>query len=122
MKKSPWGAVLRSAIIPGLGQIYNESYLKVPVILGLSGWLVYLWIDYNNDYKYYRDLFVISSDSRHKELRTFYRDLRDEVSIYLGLVYILNLVDAYVDAHLFDFSVEENFHTQSPMLNIKVGF
>ncbi|QQS37936.1 MAG: hypothetical protein IPM56_08360 [Ignavibacteriales bacterium] len=122
MTKSPWGAVLRSAIIPGLGQIYNESYWKVPVILGVTGWFVYLWLEYDKDYRYYRNLYIISSNERHKELRTGYRDLRDEVTIYMGLVYLLNLVDAYVDAHLFDFTVEENFHTRSPMLNIRIGF
>ena len=122
MTKSPWTAVLMSAVVPGLGQIYNESYLKVPVIWGITGWLVYLWIDYNNDYGYYKDLYGVSLNPNHQRLRTAYRDLRDEVSIYLGLVYLLNLVDAYVDAHLFDFTVEENFHTKSPMLNIRIGF
>ncbi len=122
MTKSPWTAVGLSAVVPGLGQIYNESYLKVPVIWGITGWLVYLWIDYNNDYKYYKDLYVITANSNHQRLRTAYRDLRDEVSIYLGLVYLLNLVDAYVDAHLFDFTVDEDFHTGSPMLNIRIGF
>lgn len=122
MTKSPWTAVLMSAVVPGLGQIYNESYLKVPVIWGVTGWLIYLWLDYNNDYKYYKDLFVLTSNPNHQRLRTAYRDLRDEVSIYMGLVYLLNLVDAYVDAHLYDFTVEENFHTRSPMLNIRIGF
>ena len=83
---------------------------------------MYLWIDYNNDYKFYKDLFIISNNRDHQRLRIAYRDLRDEVSIYLGLVYVLNLVDAYVDAHLFDFTVEENFHTRSPMLGLRIGF
>ena len=34
MEKSPWGAVLRSAILPGLGQIYNQSYWKAPIVWG----------------------------------------------------------------------------------------
>ena len=39
--KSALGAVLRSAVIPGWGQFYNESYLKVPVVVGLTGFLVW---------------------------------------------------------------------------------
>ena len=48
MTKSPWGAVLRSAIIPGWGQIYNESYIKAPVIWGIGAGLVAAWIWNNN--------------------------------------------------------------------------
>ena len=51
MTKSPWGAVLRSALIPGFGQIYNESYWKAPIIWGLAGWFIYNWNDLNNLYK-----------------------------------------------------------------------
>lgn len=52
MQKSPWGAVLRSAIIPGWGQFYTKSYWKIPVIWGVGAWLVYLWLQNN---RYYRD-------------------------------------------------------------------
>lgn len=122
MQKSSWGAVLRSAIIPGLGQIYNESYYKAPIIWGLSTWFIYEWIQANDKYKSNRDLFVQTGDVRYQEIRTFYRDKRDEFAIYMGIVYFLNLVDAYVDAHLFDFSVEENKMTGSSMLKIKFNF
>ena len=50
MQKSPWGAVLRSAIIPGWGQFYNEDYLHIPVIWGLLGWFGYEWVQNNKDY------------------------------------------------------------------------
>ncbi len=42
--KSSWTAVLMSAVVPGAGQIYNESYWKAPLIWGIAGWLVYNWI------------------------------------------------------------------------------
>lgn len=124
MHKSPWGAVLRSAIIPGWGQIYNESYIKAPVIWGISAWLVYNWLGNNKDYKHYKDLYLQDPTGRlaknYQSLRNFYRDQRDLFTIYLSLTYVLNLVDAYVDAHLFDFSVEENKLTRTPMLNLKL--
>lgn len=132
MSKSPWGAVLRSAIIPGLGQIYNESYWKAPVVWGFMGYFLYIWIDNNNDYHHYRKFYNSIKDSKEyddnfkqrikTQYRDFYHDQRDQFAIYLGLTYVLNLLDAYVDAHLFDFSVEEEPFTGSPRLNIKFNF
>jgi len=108
MNKSPWGAVLRSALIPGFGQIYNESYWKAPIIWGLAGWFIYNWKDLNNLYKDNQELYKLNNQSIYRIRRDFYRDQRDKFAIYLGLVYFLNLVDAYVDAHLFDFSIDSN--------------
>ncbi|HMN24446.1 MAG: hypothetical protein IT276_02430 [Ignavibacteriaceae bacterium] len=122
MQKSPWGAVARSAIIPGLGQIYNESYWKAPVVWGIMGWFVYAWIDNNNKYIDYKNLYIQTGTSKYIDYRDFYRDQRDEFAIYIALTYFLNLVDAYVDAHLFDFSVGENYLTKTKMLNIRVNF
>lgn len=122
MQKSPWGAVARSAIIPGWGQIYNESYWKAPVIWGIMGWFVYGWIDNNNNYKDYKNLYIQTGETLYMDYRDFYRDQRDEFAIYLVLTYFLNLVDAYVDAHLFDFSVDENYMTGIKMLNVRVNF
>lgn len=122
MQKSPWGAVLRSAVIPGWGQLYNESYWKVPVVWGVAGWFVYNWIDTNNEYIKYRDLYIESDQGIYLSRRDFYRDQRDYFAIYLTLTYLLNLVDAYVDAHLFDFTVSEDFLTRTPQLNIRLNF
>jgi hypothetical protein len=119
--KSAWTAVLLSALAPGAGQIYNESYLKAPVVWGLMGWLAYNWIQNNKDYKNYKDLFAQTQDEDFRRLRTFYRDQRDMFSIYIGLSYLLNLVDAYVDAQLFDFTVEEDFLIGQPRLNLRIN-
>ena len=122
MQKSPWGSVARSAIIPGWGQIYNESYWKAPVVWGVMGWFVYSWINNNNKYIDYKNLYSQTNQSLYLDYRDFYRDQRDEFAIYLVLTYFLNLVDAYVDAHLFDFSVDENYMTGTKMLNFRVKF
>lgn len=136
MQKSPWGAVLRSAIIPGWGQIYNESYIKAPIVWGLSAWLVYLWIwnnknyrDNLNGYNLYNQKFLASNSPDDQNIahqyysyKNFYQDQRDLVAIYMGLTYILNLVDAYVDAELFDFSMVKNPVTNKPMLNMRIKF
>lgn len=109
-KKSPWQAVIKSAIVPGFGQIYNESYWKVPIIWGFIGWFGYnVWLN-DNRYQDYRKLYQQSIEQGqenfvYKRIREFYRDQRDLFAIYLGLTYFLNLVDAYVDAHLFNFDI-----------------
>lgn len=120
MQKSPLGAVLRSAIIPGWGQIYNESYIKAPIIWGIFAGIAAGWIYYNTKYVDSRDLFLQTQITAYKDTRDFYRDQRDLMGIYMGLAYLLNLVDAYVDAQLFDFSVNEDNFSQQRWLNIRV--
>lgn len=114
MKKSPTKAVLFSAVIPGAGQFYNESYWKIPVIAGLVGYFGYEYFRNNNLYKDNRDLYFNSQtpenpdgDQNLKTLREFYRDQRDDFVWYFLIVYVVNMLDAYVDAHLFDFDVSE---------------
>ena len=126
MHKSPWGAVLRSAIIPGWGQFYNHSYFKVPIVWGITGWLIYEWSQSNNLYKQYKNLALNPDNADYKsyynQYKTNYQDQRDLFAIYIGLAYILNMVDAYVDAQLFDFSVSQNSGTNTPMLNMRINF
>jgi len=122
MQKSPWGAILRSAVAPGWGQIYNESYYKAPIIWGLSAWLVYSWIQNNKNYNQFADSYLINPNLYNQSNRDFYRDQRDLFSLYIGLTYLLNLVDAYVDAHLFDFTVEDNLLTRYPMIGVRIPF
>lgn len=129
MKKSPWGAVLRSAIIPGFGQFYNESYWKIPVVWGFIGYFYYGWNYGNNSYVKYRDLYAQSitgsnpnGNLSYRTYREFYKDQRDLFAIYIGLTYFLNLVDAYVDAQLFDFNVNENQFGQTVQLSMKIKF
>lgn len=127
MKKSAWGSVLRSAIIPGFGQFYNQSYWKVPLFWGLLGYLGYQWNSNNKSYKTYKDLFNGSITAENKEgndsyygQREKFRDQRDMFAVFIGLTYFLNLIDAYVDAHLFDFDVEADAGTKSYQISLKI--
>jgi hypothetical protein len=88
--KSPWGAVARSAMLPGWGQLYNESYIKAVVAFGLCFDFARKIIVYD---KRYRD----TGNPSQKERRIVN-------TWYFGLVYFLNMVDAYVDAYLFRFN------------------
>ncbi len=131
MQKSPWGAVLRSAVIPGWGQIYNQSYLKAPIIWGGIFALYLGWRFYDNHYTDTKNIYdgLLSSQTadtyllnQYKSYRDFYHNQRDLFAIYMGIVYVLNLVDAYVDAELFDFNVQEDYRTHQPMLGVKLNF
>ncbi len=132
--KSPWLAVGLSAAAPGAGQIYNKNYWHVPVIWGLGGYWVYEWIHLNNNYKDYRDQFANSvtpttpsGNGQYLLLRDFYRDERDKFAWYLGALYFLNLVDAYVGASLYDFDVSPDLGADGRVYprvrgTLRVGF
>ena len=127
MTKSPWGAVGRSALLPGWGQYYNESYWKIPVVWGVLGWFTYLYVENNDLYKQYRNLYSESlengaGDSYYRDARDLYRNERDKYALVLGLSYLLHLVDAYVDAQMFDFDVTESPVTREPQLNMHFRF
>ncbi|HAY32996.1 MAG TPA: hypothetical protein DCY06_02580 [Bacteroidetes bacterium] len=114
MKKQPWRAVAYSALLPGAGQFYTESYWKIPIILGAGGYFVYGIINNNNQYIDYRDQYLNSQtaenpsgDPRLLNLREFYRDQRDNFIIYSSILYLANLIDAYIDAELYDFNVSD---------------
>jgi hypothetical protein len=116
--KSPLLAVLLSTVLPGAGQIYNESYWKAPLIWAVGGYWVYEWIDLNKLYKDYRDQYSRSleaippsGDRRLQQVRDFYRDERDKFAWYLGALYFANLLDAYIGANLYDFNVSPDLST-----------
>ena len=129
-------AALYSAILPGSGQVYNKSYWKVPVIYAGFGVLVY-FINFNNDnYQTFKKAYTfrIDGDSTTDDgypnytnddllvRRDYYRRNRDLCYVFVGVVYVLNIIDAYVDAHLKDFDVSDDLslHT-SPFLNLSAG-
>ncbi len=120
--KSPASAMLRSAIIPGWGQFYNEAYWKIPVIWGFSAGFIYYWIQNNKQYNDYADKYASTQLQGYYELREFYRDQRDLNGVFLFLTYFLNIVDAYVDAQLFDFSTFFNPATRSSEIGFQYRF
>ena len=111
-KKSPGLALLLSSIVPGAGQLYNGSYWKVPVVFGFAVYFGSVWIDNNKKYHDYRDQYTASlvtfpgqGDPGLLSIRDFYRSQRDTFAWYMLILYIVNDVDAYVDASLHDFNV-----------------
>lgn len=126
-KHKPWLASLLSATAPGSGQIYNRKYWKIPIVyagFGGLGYAVYHtaseFIGYRNAYRLDIDedpgtdgsFKGITSTAVLKEYRDDAKRNLDVSAICLGVWYILSIVDASVDAHLFDWNMNENLSAQ----------
>ncbi|HTF05216.1 MAG TPA: DUF5683 domain-containing protein, partial [Bacteroidia bacterium] len=117
-----------SALVPGLGQIYNKKYWKLPIVYAGMGGTLYgvLW---NHKYfKYYRnclrarydddvntiDPLPLYPDDVLVTYKNYYQRYRDLCFIGMAAVYTLQILDAAVDAHLFYFDVgpDLSFHWQ----------
>lgn len=133
----PGKAALRSAILPGLGQIYNRKYWKVPIVygaLGISGaYFIYNYSNYKNTRFAYRvkynmrvnrtaadsalfpkiqkELQPLSEESLRYYRDGFRRDI-DYAVLFFVVLWGLNVVDAAVDAHLKAFDVSPDLSLQ----------
>lgn len=116
-------ATLLSAALPGAGQVYNGKWWKVPIIYGGLGACAYLAVDNHRQYRKYLDAFYVKIDSNQTnaiadsyspraliELQNLYRDWRDLAIIIGGVIYALNIIDSHVDAHLYDYNVNDNLN------------
>jgi hypothetical protein len=114
----PRKALFYSAIFPGMGQMYNGKYWKLPFVYGGFGVTFYVVNFYQKNYKIYRnDLYTYlatgASPSGRTESNLRYivdktRRERDYYIILSGIWYLLQIVDAHVDAHLQDFKFNKN--------------
>lgn len=118
-------ATIMSACLPGLGQIYNRKYWKAPIIYAALGGLGYWGVTNQIKYKYYSDNLtalhdddvntinetLYSSDQLVTQKR-YYRKYRDYAIIAGALVYLINIIDANVDAHLKTFDVSDDLSLQ----------
>ena len=115
---APARAAFYSAVVPGLGQAYNKKYWKIPVIYAAMGGGIYFYIRndklhtrYRNAYKrrqagYTDDEFQATlTDDGLIEAQKFYSKNKELSLLVTGIFYILNIVDANVDAHLMQFNV-----------------
>ncbi len=105
----PTKAGFYSAIVPGLGHVYQKKYWKVPVIYIALGTTTYFYIDNNNKYHKFRDLFKAKKrDENATEFSFDYLERgqkyhlrkRDLMLMSTVGVYVLQVVWASVDAHL----------------------
>ena len=123
-------ATTLSTIFPGAGQIFNKSYWRVPIVWGGIASTIYT-IDWNNrGYQRFKTAYSLKIDyeknpSKYpngapdefrgaysstflKNLKDSYRRNRDLCIILTAGVYLLNILDAHVDAHLQDYDISDD--------------
>ena len=131
MRHSPAKAAMMSAVVPGLGQIYNKKYWKLPIVYLAIGISVERFVTFQNQFSRYRRAYIDILDNdpntnyfdsigfpeswtmdrkqqyitkKKDELRTW----RDWSIVAMVAAYALNIIDANVDAHLMDFNLDDN--------------
>ena len=150
---SPSKAAMLSATLPGMGQIYNRKYWKVPIIYAGFGTLYYFLDMNNSEYQKWRQAWIARVDGnpntvddfpRHstamlERAMDFYRRNLEITYILTAALYLLNILDASVDAHLMNFDVGEElslgmdshplpstfgngFPSQGPQLKLTIRF
>jgi hypothetical protein len=137
---NPRIATIRSAIAPGLGQIYNKKYWKLPLVWGALGTTAGVYLYNVKNYRSLRQAYIyltdedpsndndINPDFRNlspEAIRSYRNSFRQNVDysvLFFLLFWGLNVVDATVDAHLKAFDVDDNLSLQlkpgySPLAN-----
>ena len=120
-RRRPKKAALRSAIFPGLGQMYNKSFWKLPIIYGGHAFFAFQIHDNSVKYKYYLNALLIETgkipglenptqftETQLRRRTDVFRRNRDYFIIISVLWYALNIVEAHVDAHLLEFDLNED--------------
>jgi hypothetical protein len=136
-----WGdpkkATVLALVLPGAGQIYNKKYWKAGIVYAGIGGLAYMW-RYNTDsLARYQNILVskIDGDTNTLDLspnrseasirsdRDFHRRYRDVSLIGFVVLYALQAIDANVDAHLKEFTVNEDLsmNIQPDICRMKSG-
>ncbi|WP_369047570.1 DUF5683 domain-containing protein [Tenacibaculum sp. UWU-22] len=122
---SPSKAAFFSAVFPGGGQIYNKKYWKAPIVWAAIGTSIYFYVDNSNAYDRYRKAFKLRKQGLQDEftlddgtvllstagLENAQKVLRKnkDLSLLVGaLLYVLQIVEASVNAHLLQFDTNDN--------------
>ena len=122
---SPSKAAFYSAVFPGGGQAYNKKYWKVPLAWAAVGIPTYFYLNNNSEYKRYREAYklrkrgledeftledgteLISLTGLERAQKTL-RGNRDLSLLVVILGYVLQIVEASVNAHLLQFDASDN--------------
>lgn len=128
----PRKAIIRSAIVPGWGQVTNKKIWKVPVVYAALGTTTYLFFRNNRQYKDARNAYILATDGdplndfeikepyfgvkdQPERIRTFRNQVRQNMDysvLFFLIFWGLNVTDAAVDAHLKTFDVSDNLGLQ----------
>ena len=115
----PGKATLYSILVPGLGQIYNREYWKLPIYLGAMAFAIHYCIDCNVNFQRFRSIYLeatstettytgpISADQA-LYYRNVYRRYRDYSILAIAALYLLQVIDANVFSYMHNFEVDDN--------------
>ena len=155
--RSPKKASIYAALFPGLGQVYNHKYWKLPIVYGGYAGLIYVLGWNNNNYKdYFQGYRIIAQYSSAASLKTeerkfldnliknpsvsldndatfkyiatqlksgkdYDRRNRDLTIIGIAALHVLSIIDASVDANLFDFDISDDLSMRIEPMPINLG-
>ena len=129
---APSKAAFYSAIFPGMGQIYNKKYWKAPIVWGALAIPTYYYLTNNSDYKRYRTAYKLRKNGLVDEftvdgveivsletLETAQEGLKEnrDLSLLTGVIlYVLQIVEASVNAHLLQFNTDDNLSVRPSLI------
>jgi hypothetical protein len=131
---SPATAAFYSAILPGLGQVYNKQYWKLPFVYGAMATSMYYFSINNESYKRYRNAYkireagyqdeftlddgttLISREGLVSAQNTLKQNRETSLLLFIGF-YVLQIVDASVSAHLLQFNVNDKISFDPKIFN-----
>lgn len=134
-KYKPSKAGLYAAVLPGLGQYYNKKYWKIPIVWGAVGTGVGIIVYNDKQYKRYKTAFAASLNGEPHEFsdipgidKVVLGNVQDQAKRYrdyaiaiTGVVYILNILDAVVDAHLYEQKRDPDLVIRPTLVNDQQG-
>jgi Family of unknown function (DUF5683) len=138
---NPRKAAFMSLAVPGLGQAYNKKWWKLPIVYGAIGTAVYFEIQNIRQYRGLRDNYIllvddnpntnptelpytqITSAESMRRYRDQWKRYVEQTSLAVGFIYLLNAADAFVDAHLSRFDVDDDLSFRlQPKIESIAGF
>ena len=135
---APSKAAFYSAIFPGMGQIYNKKYWKAPIVWGALAIPTYYYLTNNSDYKRYRNAYKLRKAGLVDEftvdgqellslesLENAQEQLREnrDLSLLSGIIlYVLQIVEASVNAHLLQFNTDDNLSLRPSLIMNPIKF
>jgi hypothetical protein len=136
---TPKKAAFYSAVVPGGGQVYNRQYWKAPLAVGAVGAAGYFLYDNTTEYRRFRDAYRLRVDgdpttidefasnpnataAQLVEIRDQYRKWMEQSYIAVGVVYALQVLEAYTAAHLKNFDIDDDLSLNwQPTVKVPVG-
>ena len=103
--------MLLSVVVPGGGQFYNESYYKAGLVFALEGYFIGRSIYNNKQANDYHDLMKVTTGDdflENERLYNKYYNRRQNDFWWLGTIIFFSMVDAFVDANLYNYEQERD--------------